>query len=106
MAYFSSRRGRRQISLVLYSSRADIRVALDRDASSTAAGSQLLVFLLARAARSRRPGGRGVLSAWGRTLGAGAGFMPLCGRVDQLLDAPCHVGELISPQPFSSSAAT
>ena len=26
--------------------------------------------------------------------------MPFCGRVDQLLDAPCHVGELISPQPI------
>ena len=29
----------------------------------------------------------------------GAGFMPFCGHVDQLLDASSHVGELISPQP-------
>ena len=41
-----------------------------------------------------------MFSAWGRTLSAGAGFMPFCGRIDQLLDAPCHVGELISPQPI------
>ena len=49
--------------------------------------------------RSRRPGCRAVLSAWGETFSAGAGFMPFCGRVDQLLDASSHVGELISPQP-------
>ena len=30
---------------------------------------------------------------------AGAGFIPFCNRVDQLLDASSHVGELISPQP-------
>ena len=94
-ASFSSRRGRRQISLVLYSSRAAIRVALDGDASPAAAGSRLLVFLLAGAARSRRAGRRGVLSARGMTIGAGTGFMPFCSRVDQLLDPSCHVREVI-----------
>ena len=86
--------------MVLYCSRAAFRVALDGDPSPATASSRLLVFPRAGTARSRRPGCRGVLSAWGRTLSAGAGFMPFCGRIDQLLDAPCHVGELISPQPI------
>ena len=46
-ASFSSRRGRRQISLVFNRSRAAFRVALDGNASPAAAGSRLLVFLLA-----------------------------------------------------------
>ena len=29
----------------------------------------------------------------------GAGFVPLCSRVAQLLDASSHVGELVGPQP-------
>ena len=41
-----------------------------------------------------------MLSALGRTLSAGAGFVPFCSRVDQLLDPPCHVGELIGSQPI------
>ena len=41
-----------------------------------------------------------MLLARGRALSAGAGFMLFCGRIDKLLDAPCHVGELISPQPI------
>ena len=85
--------------MVFNRSRAAFRVALDGDTSPAAASSRLLVFPCAGAARGRRPGCRGVLSAWGRTFSAGAGFMPLCGRVDQLLDASSHVGELISPQP-------
>ena len=40
-----------------------------------------------------------MLSVRGRALSAGAGFMPFCGCIDQLLDTSCHVGELISPQP-------
>ena len=52
-ASFSLRRGRRQIPLVLYCSRAALRVALDGDASPAAASSRLLIFLLAGAARSR-----------------------------------------------------
>ena len=99
-ASFSSRRGRRQISLVFNRSRAAFRVALDGDASPAAAGSRLLVFLLAGAARSRRAGRRGVLPARGMTIGAGAGFVPFCSRVDQLLDLSCHVGELIGSQPI------
>ena len=74
-------------------------VALNGVPSPTPASSRLLIFSCTGAACSRRPGCRGVLSAWGRTFGAGAGFMPFCGRVDQLLDASIHVGELISPQP-------
>ena len=35
----------------------------------------------------------------GGTFSAGAGFMPFYGRVDQLLDASSHVGELVGPQP-------
>ena len=99
-ASFSSRRGRRQISLELYCSRAALRVALDGDASPAAAGSRLLVFLLTCAARSRRAARRGVLPARGMTISAGAGFVPFCGRVDQLLDLPRHVGELIGSQPI------
>ena len=99
-ASFSSRRGRRQISLALDRSRAAFRVALDGDTSPAAASSRLLVFLLAGAARSRRAGRRGVLSARGMTISAGTGFMPFYSRVDQLLDPPCHVGELVGPQPI------
>ena len=99
-ASFSSRRGRRQISLVLYCSRAALRVALDGDASLAAAGSRLLVFLLARAACSRRAGHRGVLPARGMTISTGAGFVPFCSRVEQLLDPSRHVEELIGSQPI------
>ena len=81
-ASFSSRRGRRQVSLVLYSSRAAIRVALDGNASPAAAGSRLLVFLLARAARSRRAGRHGVLPARGLTISSGAGFVLFRSRVE------------------------
>ena len=99
-ASFSSRRGRRQVSLVFDRPRAAIRVALDSDASPAAAGSRLLVFLLARAARSRRAGRRGVLPARRLTISSGAGFVPFCSRVDQLLDPSCHVGELVGSQPI------
>ena len=48
-ASFSSMRGRRQVSLMFNRPRAAFRVALDSDAGPAAAGSRLLVFLLARA---------------------------------------------------------
>ena len=38
-----------------------------------------------------------MLSAWGMALSTDAGFVPLRGRVDQLLDASGHVGELVGP---------
>ena len=91
-ASFSSRRGRRQVSLVFNRSRAAFRVALDGNASPAAAGSRLLVFLLARAARSRLAGRCGVLPARGMAISSGAGFVPFGCRVDQLLDSYCHVG--------------
>ena len=94
-----ARRRGRHVASSLHGSGAAFCVTLDGDSSPAAASSRLVVFPCAGTARSRRPGCRGVLSAWGRTLSAGAGFMPFCGRVDQLLDAPRHVGELISPQP-------
>ena len=86
--------------MVLPRSRAAFRVALDGDASPAAASSRLLVFLLAGAARSRRAGHRGVLPARGMAISTGAGFVPFCSRVDQLLDSSCHVGELIGSQPI------
>ena len=95
-----SRRGRRRISLALHRSRAAFRVALDGDTSPAAASSRLLVFPPVGAARSRRSGRRDVLPARGMTISVGASFVPFCGRVDQLLDPPCHVGELIGSQPI------
>ena len=41
-----------------------------------------------------------MLSARGMTISTGAGFVPFCSRVDQLLDPSCHVGELIGSQPI------
>ena len=99
-ASFSSRQGRRQVSLMFNRPRAAFRVALDSDASPAAAGSWLLVFPLARATRSRRAGRRGVLPARGMAISTSAGFVPFCSRVDQLLDPPCHVGELVGSQPI------
>ena len=95
-----TRRGRRRIALALHRSGAAFCVALNDDSSPAAASSRLLVFPRAGTTRSRRPGCRGVFSAWGRTLSASAGFMPLCGRVDQLLDSSCHVRELVGSQPI------
>ena len=82
-----------------HSSGAAFCVALDGEPSPTAASSRLLIFSCAGAVYSRRPGCRAVLSAWERTFSAGAGFMPLCGRVYQLLDASSHVGKLVGLQP-------
>ena len=86
-ASFSSRRGRRQVSLVLYSSRAAIRVALDSNASPAAAGSRLVALSSAGAA-SRRPGCRAVVLAKGRFIvprgghfSAASGFVLRGGRV-------------------------
>ena len=86
--------------MALHRSRAAFRVALDGDTSPAAAGSRLLVFLLARTARSRRAGRRSVLPARGLAISSGASFVPFCSRVEQLLDPSRHVGELIGSQPI------
>ena len=39
-----------------------------------------------------------MISARGRASRAGVGFVPPCGRVNQLLDAPGHVGEFFGLQ--------
>ena len=77
-----TRQGRRRIASSFHSLGAAFCVALDDEPSPTAASSRLLVFSCMGAIYSRRPGRRAMLSALGRTFGAGAGFMPLYGRVD------------------------
>ena len=101
-ASFSSRRGRRQVSLVLYSSRAAIRVALDGNASPAAAGSRLLVSSIADAT-SRRPGCRALISARWRVVispvgsfSAAPGILLLSSHVEELLDSLCHVATLVA----------
>ena len=39
-----------------------------------------------------------MLSVRGRASRTGVGFVPLCGCIDQLLDAPGHVGEVFGLQ--------
>ena len=92
------RRRRGRIAPPFYSLRTAFCVTLNGDSSPAAAGSRLLFFPCTGVARSRRSGRRAVLSAWGRTFSTDTGFMPLCGRVDKLLDASGHVGELVGPQ--------
>ena len=101
-ASFSSRRGRRQISLVLYCSRATLRVALDGDASPAAAGSRLLVSS-STDATSQRPGCRALISAWRRivippvgSLSTVAGLVLLSSRVEESLDALRHLATLFA----------
>ena len=63
----SMRRGRRLVASPLYCTRAAFVVPLDGDACPIAAGSRL-VALSSAGATSRRPGGRPMISAWGRLV--------------------------------------
>ena len=61
----STRRGRRQVASLLYCTRATVLVPPDGEARPTADGSRLIALSSAGAA-SWRPGGRPMVSAWGR----------------------------------------
>ena len=93
---FSTRLRRRRVASPLHGSGAAFCITLNGEASPTAASSRLLVFSLAGATYSRHPGCRAMLSAWGRALSTGAGFVLLCIRVDQLLDASSHAVKLVA----------
>ena len=73
-------------------------VSLDGDPGLASAGSWLFLAPRAVSTRSRRPGGRAVISAQGRAFRVGVGLVPLRGCIDQLLDASGHVGEFFGPQ--------
>ena len=94
---FPARRRRRRVASSFHTSRAAFCVALDGDSCPAAASSRLLLLSHTGATRSRRTRRRAVLSARGASS-SDIGFMPLYGRVDQLLDASGHVGELVGPQ--------
>ena len=99
---FSARRGRQIVVPPLYCFGAAVLVALDGDASPTAASSRLLVSSIA-GATSRRPGCRALVSArrWvvilpiGR-FSAAPGLLLLSSRVEELLDSLRHVATLVA----------
>ena len=95
-------RGRRTVVPSFHCSWAAVSVALDGDACSAAASSQLSVSSIADAA-CRRPGGRALLSVRGRDLNplagsfrAAAGFLLRSSRINELLDSLHHVATLVA----------
>ena len=80
-------------------------VALDSEARAATASSQLFVSSVTGVVCCRRPGGRALLSARGRILSVcarlrhgTAGFLLLCGRVNELLNALGHAVALVALQ--------
>lgn len=88
------------ITSLLHSSWACVFIVLDGEARPASASSRLLIFSLTGTGCCRHPGGCTVLSARGRTLGTGAGFLTFYGRVDELVDVSRHAAQLVSIQSF------
>ena len=92
-----TRRRWRRVASSFHTTRVAFGIALDGDSGPAPASSRLLLLSRMGSTCSQRTRRSAMLSARGASS-SDVGFIPGCGRIDQLLDASGHVGELVGPQ--------